>query len=572
MPLSSHVNPEDIVQQLQAAHITPAGHANILSQATSAHIQPYDSRYTSQTNIPKYKIPEQGAPGDTVFQMIRDELDLDGKPNLNLASFVGTWMEPNATQLMQENLSKNLSDADEYPAMMDMHQRCISIISHLWGVQPGEKAIGSATTGSSEAIHLGGLAMKRRWQIKRKEQGKDTSKPNILMGSNAQVALEKFARYFDVEARILPVSKKSHYRLDPALVRENVDENTIGVFVILGSTYTGHYEPVEEISQILDKYQEETGIDIPIHVDAASGGFIAPFTHAGVGGSKWNFELPRVKSINVSGHKYGLVYAGLGWIIWRDQSFLPEDLIFELHYLGGTEKSFTLNFSRPGAQVIVQYYNLIHLGFDGYRSIMENCLSNARLLAQSLEATGWYTVVSDIHRPAPHKAASNAAKSVVKQAASTIGGENAGPRETSADYVAGLPVVSFRLTDEFKNKYQHIKQETVSLMLRARGWIIPNYPLPPNEDKIEILRVVIRETMTFDLLEHLISDIVEVTETLMEHDEIDLQVLKKHHSRRRVRVKGDEEKNKKREGAEGAAREIGKEVRSMEDGIHRAVC
>jgi len=352
-------------------------------------------------------------------------------------------------------------------------------------------------------------------------------------------------------------------------VRENVDENTIGVFVILGSTYTGHYEPVEEISQILDKYQEETGIDIPIHVDAASGGFIAPFTHAGVGGSKWNFELPRVKSINVSGHKYGLVYAGLGWIIWRDQSFLPEDLIFELHYLGGTEKSFTLNFSRPGAQVIVQYYNLIHLGFDGYRSIMENCLSNARLLSQSLEATGWYTVMSDIHHPAPHKAASHAAKSIVKQAVSTVGGENAGPSETSADYVAGLPVVSFGLTDEFKNKYRHIKQETISLMLRARGWIIPNYPLPPNEEKIEILRVVVRETMTFDLLEHLITDIVEVTETLIEHDEIDLQALKKHHSRRRVRAKGDDEKNKKKEGA---AKEIGKEVRSMKDGIHRAVC
>lgn len=499
-------------------------------------------------------------------------------------------MEPNATQLMQENLSKNLSDADEYPAMMEMHQRCISIISHLWGVQPGEKAIGSATTGSSEAIHLGGLAMKRRWQQRRKDQGKDTLKPNIIMGSNAQVALEKFARYFDVEARILPVSKKSHYRLDPALVRENIDENTIGVFVILGSTYTGHYEPVEEISQILDKYQEETGIDIPIHLDAASGGFIAPFTHAGAGGPKWyvvpltksfshangtrNFELPRVKSINTSGHKYGLVYAGLGWIIWRDQSYLPEDLIFELHYLGGTEKSFTLNFSRPGAQVIVQYYNLIHLGFDGYRSIMENCLSNARLLAQSLEATGWYTVVSDIHRRAPHKAAAGAVKSVVNQAASAVGSEEAGLGETSADYVAGLPVVSFRLTDEFLKKYAHIKQETISLMLRARGWIIPNYPLPPNEEKIEILRVVIRETMTFDLLERLLTDIVEVTESLIENDQIDLQVLKKHHSRRRVRVKGDEEeeKKKRKEHKEGASKELGQEVKTMEDGIHRAVC
>ena len=196
-------------------------------------------------------------------------------------------MEPNARQLVIDNLAKNLADSDEYPAMMQIHDRCISIIAHLWGVQPGERAIGSATTGSSEAIHLGGLAMKRRWQEKRKKDGKDVYTPNIIMGANAQVALEKFARYFDVEARILPVSAESHYRLDPRLVKENVDENTIGVFVILGSTYTGHYEPVEEISKILDEYQEETGIDIPIHVDAASGGFVAPFTYAGAGGPKW---------------------------------------------------------------------------------------------------------------------------------------------------------------------------------------------------------------------------------------------------------------------------------------------
>ena len=279
-------------------------------------------------------------------------------------------MEREAEALMIENISKNMSDADEYPAMMDMHARCISIIAHLWGVQKGEKAIGSATTGSSEAIHLGGLAMKRRWQEKRMAEGKDTSKPNIIMGANAQVALEKvgnrhlvrrvvannlkFARYFEVEARILPVSEDSSYRLDPELVKENIDENTIGVFVILGSTYTGHYEPVEEIHGILDAYEKETGNDIPIHVDAASGGFIAPFTNAKAG-TKWNFELPRVKSINTSGHKFGLVYAGVGWIIWRDESYLPKHLVFELHYLGGTEESYTLNFSRPGAQIIAQY-------------------------------------------------------------------------------------------------------------------------------------------------------------------------------------------------------------------------
>lgn len=274
---------------------------------------------------------------DAVHQMIKDELDLDGRPNLNLASFVGTFMEKEAESLIIENISKNIADVDEYPALLDIHARCISIIANLWEVQKGEKPIGSATTGSSEAIHLGGLAMKRLWQEKRQAVGKDISKPNIIMGANAQVALEKFARYFDVEARVLPVSMKSNYRLDPELVKENIDENTVGVFVILGSTYTGHYEPVEEISKILDDYEAKTGYSIPIHVDAASGGFIAPFTDVAAGEPDWNFKLPRVRSINTSGHKFGLVYAGVGWIIWRDEKYLPKHLIFELHYLGGTE-------------------------------------------------------------------------------------------------------------------------------------------------------------------------------------------------------------------------------------------
>ena len=372
-------------------------------------------------------------------------------------------MEREADALMMENISKNMSDADEYPAMMDMHARCVSIIAHLWGVQKGEKAIGTATTGSSEAIHLGGLAMKRRWQEKRMADGKDTSKPNIIMGANAQVALEKFARYFEVEARILDVSEKSHFRLDPELVKKNIDENTIGVFVILGSTYTGHYEPVEEISRILDEYESKTGVDIPIHVDAASGGFIAPFTHAKVGGPKWNFELPRVKSINTSGHKFGLVYAGVGWIIWRDEKMLPKHLVFELHYLGGTEESYTLNFSRPGAQIICQYFNLIHLGFNGFRDIMENCMTNARLLSKALEASGWYTCVSDIHRK---KGEFNfeGAKAPV------FGKED----ETSADYNAGLPVVAFRFSDTFKKENPNIKQQSVSTLLRAKQYIIPS--------------------------------------------------------------------------------------------------
>ncbi|KAI1825031.1 glutamate decarboxylase [Xylaria intraflava] len=553
MPLARHVDAEELVNRLHDSDISEGGKL-LRKLMTTSHLTPYGTKYASEVNVPKYEIPKEGAPADAACQLIRDELDLDGKPNLNLASFVNTYLEPNATQLMMENLSKNLADNDEYPAMLAIHERCISILAQLWGGNNGEKAIGTATTGSSEAILLGGLAMKRRWQEHRRAKGLDASNPNIIMGANAQVALEKFARYFDVEGRILPVSAESNFRLDPKLVKENIDENTIGVFVILGSTYTGHYEPVEEISNILDEYQNRTGINIPIHVDAASGGFVAPFTYAGAGGTKWNFELPRVKSINTSGHKYGLVSAGVGWIIWRDEAYLPQHLIFELHYLGGTEKSFSLNFSRPGAHVIVQYYNLIHLGFAGYREIMENCLSNARLLSKSLEATGWYTCVSEIHRP---KSAAAGLAADAKQVIIGSGGES------SADYVAGLPVVSFRFSDGFKEEFPQVQQESVSLLMRARQWIIPNYALPPTENNTEILRVVVRESMSLDLLDRLIADIVSVTQRLIEKGDADVSVLQ-HKDVGSAGPQGDL-KYSEQPIVEGI-------VKRLDDGVHRTVC
>jgi len=425
-------------------------------------------------------------------------------------------METHADQLIMENISKNLADADEYPALMAIHSRCISMISHLWNIPKGETAIGTATTGSSEAIHLGGLAMKRRWQESRKADGKPTDKPNILMGANAQVALEKFARYFEVEARIIPVCEESHWCLDASKVRENLDENTIGIFVILGSTYTGHFEPVEEISNILDKYEEETGISIPIHVDGASGAMVAPFTGAQ---GKWGFELPRVHSINTSGHKYGLVYPGLGWIMWRGEEYLPKDLIFELHYLGGTEQTYTLNFSRPGAQVLAQYFNFLHLGREGYKRVMRNALSNARFLSNAIEASGWYTCLSDIHRK----------RGVYGGGVGKSINEGAKGVERNSDdphvYNAGLPVVAFRFSDEFKKEFPHVKQASVSTLLRTKGYIIPNYNLPPNVADIEILRVVVRESMSVDLIDRLIGDILQATEILIKSDEVDLTAL-----------------------------------------------
>ncbi|EZF34815.1 glutamate decarboxylase [Trichophyton interdigitale MR816] len=562
MSLSSHVDPDAIIKQFREdfdKEQEREASAIFTSNAVSS-VTPYSTRYSSREEIPKFKIPKLGARADAVHHMLSNELDLDGIPNLNMASFVGTYMDREANQLVVENISKNLADADEYPALMAIHARCISIISNLWNPQPGEQATGSATTGSSEAIMLGGLAMKKNWQQKRKDEGKDTSNPNIIMGSNAQVALLKFARYFDVEARVLDVSEKSQFRLDPELVKENVDENTIGIFVILGSTYTGHYEPVEEISNILDGIQSETGIDVPIHVDAASGGFVAPFTDVGAGGPKWNFELPRVKSINASGHKYGLVYAGLGWIIWRDRSYLPKELIFELDYLGSREETYTLNFSRPGAQVIGQYYNFIRLGFNGYREIMENCLANARLLSKTLERTGWFVCLSDIHRKKGEFYHQHLNKITPYK-----------EDETSADYNAGLPVVTFRFSDAFKENYPHVKQESISLLLRSKQYIIPNYPLPPKEQDTEILRVVVRESMAADLIDKLVADIAAVTERLMKSDPVDLSALQTgptNLERRRVRNREHPHKVSKRPGGK-KEKTAGHPMRS---GIHRSVC
>lgn len=358
-----------------------------------------------------------------------------------------------------ENLTKNLADNDEYPAMMDIHSRCITILGNLWHASPSETPIGSATTGSSEAIHLGGLAMKRRWQEKRRAEGKDASQPNILMGANAQVALEKFARYFDVESRLIPVCKESNHCIDPTKILDQIDENTIGIFIILGSTYTGHYEPVEHISKILDEFQARTGLDIPIHVDAASGGFVAPFSHPN---TVWDFRLSRVHSINTSGHKYGLVTAGLGWIIWRSEDYLPKHLVFELKYLGGVEQSFTLNFSRPGHQVIQQYYNFLHLGRDGYSRIQNNSLANARLLSDVLEESGLFVCLSEIHRP---------------KGIHSMLSDNEVKAELGDDpelYNAGLPVVSWKFTDQILENYPHVKQANMSTLLRVKGYIIPS--------------------------------------------------------------------------------------------------
>ncbi|THH33849.1 hypothetical protein EUX98_g320 [Antrodiella citrinella] len=479
MALSKHVNPDHLIQQAQdhksRTHSSNAHHAT----------HPYGARYGT-ASIPKFRLPSTGTDARSAYQLIHDELTLDGNPGLNLASFVHTWMPEEADKLMMENMSKNLIDQDEYPATQDIHTRCVSILADLWHAPSSSQAIGTATTGSSEAIQLGGLAMKRLWQEKRKAQGKSIHEPgpNIIMGANAQVALEKFAR------------------LDPKKAMEYVDENTIGVYVILGSTYTGHYEPVKEMSDLLDEYEARTGNSVPIHVDAASGGFIAPFATPK---HLWDFKIPRVVSINTSGHKFGLSYVGVGWVIWRSKAYLPKDLIFELHYLGSVEYSFSLNFSRPAHPIIAQYFNFVHLGFEGYRAVALDDLKNARLLSRALEKSGYFEVLSDVHRPA---------EGVLSGAKKAIGFDE----ENVENYIPGLPVVSFRFSDSYQAKNPHVQQKWVQTLLRAKGWIVPSYELAPDLEKVEILRVVIRENVSAPLVDRLFGDLVELVESLAKAD------------------------------------------------------
>ncbi|KAK9115731.1 hypothetical protein Sjap_014678 [Stephania japonica] len=439
-----------------------------LSEANAEVQCTFASRYVRTALPSRYKMPEKSIPKEAAYQIISDELMLDGNPRLNLASFVTTWMEPECDKLIMDSVNKNYVDMDEYPVTTELQNRCVNMIAHLFHAPVGddETAVGVGTVGSSEAIMLAGLAFKRKWQNKRKAEGKPYDKPNIVTGANVQVCWEKFARYFEVELKEVKL-REGYYVMDPVKAVELVDENTICVAAILGSTLTGEFEDVKLLNDLLTKKNKETGWETPIHVDAASGGFIAPFLYPDL---VWDFQLPLVKSINVSGHKYGLVYAGVGWVVWRSKTDLPEELVFHINYLGADQPTFTLNFSKGSSQIIAQYYQLIRLGFEGYRNIMENCIENAKALREGIEKMGRFEIVS---------------KEV------------------------GVPLVACAL----KDSSQHTVFE-ISENLRRFGWIIPAYTMPADAEHVAVLRVVIREDFTRGLAERLVSDIEKVLKEL----------------------------------------------------------
>jgi glutamate decarboxylase len=407
-------------------------------------------------SIPRHELPAGEMSPDIAFQIIHDELMLDGNARLNLATFVSTWMEPQAKALMAECLDKNMIDKDEYPQTAELEMRCVNILARLWHAPDAAEATGCSTTGSSEAAMLGGLALKRRWQKKNPDGGK----PNLVMGINVQVCWEKFANYWDVEMRLVPM-EGDRFHLDAEEAVKLCDENTIGVVAIMGSTFEGSYEPVKEICEALDELQAATGLDIPVHVDGASGAFVAPFVDPDL---VWDFALPRVASINASGHKYGLVYPGVGWIVWRDADALPADLIFWVNYLGDNMPTFALNFSRPGAQVVAQYYNFLRLGFDGYRKVHGYSREVATRLSAQIAELGPFELI-------------------------TKGDE--------------LPVFAFKLKDGIEN----FTVFDVSNAMRERGWQLPAYTFPKNREDLAALRVVVRLGFGHDLAELLIADL-----------------------------------------------------------------
>ncbi|WP_313558113.1 glutamate decarboxylase [Miniimonas arenae] len=420
------------------------------------------------TEFSRTSLPRRPAAPETAYQIVHDEAMLDGNSRLNLATFVSTWMEDPARRLYDEAADKNMIDKDEYPATAAIETRCWQMIADLWHAPSPTTTIGTSTIGSSEACMLGGLALKRRWQNARRAAGKPTDAPNLVMSSAVQVCWEKFCTYFEVEMRTVPISPE-HPVLDGHDLASYVDENTIGVVAIMGVTYTGMYEPVKEISAALDAIQAETGLDVPIHVDGASGGMIAPFLQPDL---EWDFRVPRVASINTSGHKYGLTYPGLGWIVWRDADAMPEELVFRVSYLGGDMPTLALNFSRPGSQVLLQYYLFLRLGHEGYTAVQGASRDVARYLASQIGALAQFELWND---------------------------------------GSDIPVFAWRLSDAASGNWTlyHLSDR-----LRTRGWLVPAYPMPQDMTDLVVQRIVVRNGFSRDLADAFLHDLREQVDYL----------------------------------------------------------
>jgi glutamate decarboxylase len=416
---------------------------------------------------PDHKIPEDPMDPADAKLLIEEELFLDGDPERNLATFVTTWMGPDVRELIAQNLHRNFIDHAEYPQTAEIEQRCIRMLADLFHA-PGE-TMGARTQGSSEAIMLGALAMKWKWRARQEAANQGTDKPNLIFGGDVHVVWEKFCRYFDVEPRIVPL-QENKLVIGPEDVEPHIDENTIGVAAVLGTTFTGHADDVVGINNLLLQVKDEKGLDVPLHVDGASGAFVWPFVYPD---SEWDFRLEQVQSINASGHKFGLVYPGIGWLIFRSPDSLPDDLVFYEDYLGKRDATFTLNFSTGSAMVLAQYFNFIRFGRSGYAYLMGLMKDNAEKLATAITDIGPFELIGE--------------------------GEQ-------------LPLVAFRLSGE--QPYDEF--DLASQLAAERGWMVPAYHLPPNADKVKLMRALVKLTLGYSLAEKLAEDLDQACKTL--HD------------------------------------------------------
>jgi glutamate decarboxylase len=425
----------------------------------------YGNRFLTE-DAPDRDFPARGMSSLDAMRLVDEELALEGDPQRNLATFVTTWMEPEAQRIISENLYRNFIDHAEYPISAEVEQRCIRMLADLYHA-PGETT-GARTQGSSEAIMLGALSLKWKWKQRREAESKPAERPNLIFGGDVHVVWEKFCRYFDVEPRIVPL-QEDKYVIGPEDVEPHIDENSIGVAVVLGTTFTGHADDIAGINKLLVDLKSEKGLDVPLHVDGASGAFVWPFLYPD---SEWDFRLEQVRSINVSGHKFGLVYPGIGWLIFREKSDLAEDLVFYENYLGKTDATFTLNFSTGASMVLAQYYNFVRYGREGYAYIMQAMQENARTLAGKLREMGDFELIGD--------------------------GEEQ------------LPLVAFKLSGE-----KDYDEFDLSWQLSAeRGWMLPAYTMPPEADGVKVLRALVKQTLSREQIDRLADDIALACATL----------------------------------------------------------
>src|SRR5512133_1611775 len=391
----------------------------------------FGNRFATQ-EVPSREFPEMGMTPVEAMRLVAEDLILEGDPARNLATYVTTWMEPEAQRIIAENLHRNFIDHAEYPRTAEIEQRCIRMLADLFHA-PGETT-GARTQGSSEAIMLGGLSLKWNWRKRREAAGESTANPNLVFGGDVHVVWEKFCRYFDVEPRIVPL-ERGKYTIGPEDVEPHVDENTIGVAAVLGTTFTGHKDDIVGNNDLLLKIKSELGVKIPLHVVCASGVFVWPFHYPH---SEWDVRFEQVRSINVSGHKFGLVYPGIGWLVFREKADLADDLVFYENYLGNTDATFTLNFSTGASMVLAQYYNFVRLGREGYTVVMRAMEENAKALARRLEDTGNFKLIEG------------------------------------------------REYDEFDVSWQ---------LSAERGWMLPAYTMPPDAQEVKVLRALVKETL-----------------------------------------------------------------------------